>query len=156
MDAGRTSDFATREDGSRGSTRVLLVIASSASLIGVLVALVEASKATGIAKLMFTVTGIATVVSSWAIVHTLYALRYAHLYYSDDPGGIDFKNDGQPPAYIDFAYVAFTVGMTFQVSDTDIQSAIMRRTVLKQSLLAYLFGTIIVASAINIIGGLLK
>ena len=156
MDADRTRDFATREDGSRASTRVMLTIASTASLIGVLVALVEASKESGVAKLMFTATGLATVVGSWALVHTLYALRYAHLYYSDQPGGIDFKNDAQSPAYLDFAYVAFSVGMTFQVSDTDVQSAVIRRTVLKQALLAYLFGTIIVASAINIIAGLLK
>ncbi len=61
-------------------------------------------------------------VLSWATVHTVYALRYAHEYYARPPvGGIDFKS-GQDyrPDYRDFAYVAFVVGMTFQVSDTDL------------------------------------
>ena len=74
-----------------------------------------------------TVTGVATVILSCALVHTVFALRYAHLYYSDDPGGIDFKNDA-PPDFLDFAYVSFTVGMTFQVSDTDVQGRRIRRT----------------------------
>ena len=156
MDAEQTRSHATREDETRGSTRVLLILASCASLVGVLFALVRASTATGTTKVIDTVVGVATVLCSWALVHTLYTLRYAHLFYSDHPGGIDFKDDGEPPAYADFAYVAFTVGMTFQVSDTDIQSAAIRRAVLRQALLSYLFGTVIVASAINVVAGLLK
>ena len=156
MDAESTRTYATREDATRGSTRVLLLLASSSSLVGVLFALVRASDRTGSSKLIYTLIGIATIVCSWMLVHTLFALRYAHLYYSDQPGGIDFKDDDEPPAYRDFAYVAFTVGMTFQVSDTDIGSSVIRRTVLRQALLSYLFGTIIVASAINVIAGLLK
>lgn len=156
MDPQATSEFATREDGSRGSTRALLLVASSFSLVGVLYALVRASYESGGAKWVFTVTGIGAVVISWALVHTLYVLRYAHLYYSEEPGGIDFKNDDEEPAYADFAYVAFTVGMTFQVSDTDIQSSTLRQSVLRQALLSYLFGTVIVATAINVIAGLVR
>lgn len=156
MDPQATSEFATREDGSRGSTRALLLVASSFSLVGVLYALVRASYESGGAKWVFTVTGIGAVVISWALVHTLYVLRYAHLYYSEEPGGIDFKNDEEEPAYADFAYVAFTVGMTFQVSDTDIQSSTLRQSVLRQALLSYLFGTVIVATAINVIAGLVR
>lgn len=156
MDPQATSEFATREDGSRGSTRALLLVASSFSLVGVLYALVRASHEAGGAKWVFTVTGIGAVVISWALVHTLYVLRYAHLYYSEEPGGIDFKNDDEEPAYADFAYVAFTVGMTFQVSDTDIQSSTLRQSVLRQALLSYLFGTVIVATAINVIAGLVR
>lgn len=156
MDANATREFATRQDGSRGSTRALLLVASSTSLIGVVYALVRASNSTGVAKLLLTVVGVATVVTSWVLVHSLYALRYAHLYYSDHPGGIDFKNDDERPAYSDFAYVAFTVGMTFQISDTDIQSLVIRRAVLRHALLSYLFGTVIVATVINIVAGLVK
>lgn len=155
MDPQATSEFATREDGSRGSTRALLLVASSFSLVGVLYALVRAAVPGG-AKSVLTVTGIGAVVISWALVHTLYVLRYAHLYYSEEPGGIDFKNDEEEPAYADFAYVAFTVGMTFQVSDTDIQSSTLRQSVLRQALLSYLFGTVIVATAINVIAGLVR
>lgn len=156
MDADATREFATREDSSRGSTRVLLLLASSTSLGGVMFALVRASQSVGLTKVGFTAAGIATIVTSWSLVHTLYALRYAHLYYGDVPGGVDFKNDDEPPAYLDFAYLAFTVGMTFQVSDTDIQSTTIRRTVLRQALLSYVFGTVIVATAINVVAGLFK
>ena len=70
-------------------------------------------------------------------------------------GGIDFKKD-DPPDYVDFAYVAFTVGMTFQVSDTDIQLRAIRRAVLGHALLAYVFGTVIIAVTINVIAGLVR
>jgi len=77
--------------------------------------------------------------------------------FSTSPlGGIDFKNDGDPPDYQDFAYVAFTVGMTFQVSDTDVQARTIRRTVLRHALLSYLFGAVILAVTINVIASLLQ
>src|SRR5262249_2813810 len=63
----------------------------------------------------------------------------------------DFKTEHQQPDYRDFAYVAFTVGMTFQVSDTDIQSRVIRRTVLRQALIAYLFGAVILAVTVNVL-----
>jgi uncharacterized membrane protein len=92
-------------------------------------------------------------VTSWALVHTVFALRYAHVYYTAPVGGIDFKSD-EAPDFRDFAYVAFTVGMTFQVSDTDIQTRTMRHTVLSHALLAYLFGAVILASMVNIVATL--
>ena len=104
---------------------------------------------------MVTITAILTVMLSWALVHTLFALRYARLYYSDHPGGIDFKNDA-PPDFLDFAYVAFTVGMTFQVSDTDVQLRSIRRAVLRQALISYVFGVVIIAVTINVIAGFVK
>jgi uncharacterized membrane protein len=98
-----------------------------------------------------------TVASSWALVQTVFALRYAHEYYTDPIGGIDFKTPPEErPDYRDFAYVAFTVGMTFQVSDTDIQHRRTRRTVLRHALLAYLFGAVILAVVVNVIATLLN
>jgi uncharacterized membrane protein len=156
IDAARTQLLATREDPGRGPTRVLLVVASVASIPGVLMALYKASNSAGAERAVLTVVAIATVLLSWTLVHTLFALRYAHLYYGQHPGGIDFKNPDEPPTYADFAYVAFTVGMTFQISDTDIQLAVIRRVVLQHALLSYLFGTVVVASAINVIAGFVK
>jgi uncharacterized membrane protein len=156
LDAPRTGDLATREDPGRAQTRALLVIASVASIAGVLLALYKASNSSGAPRALLTVVAVATVLLSWALVHTVVALRYAHLYYGDKPGGIDFKNANEPPTYADFAYVAFTVGMTFQISDTDIQLAVIRRAVLRHALLSYLFGTVIVASAINVIAGFVR
>jgi uncharacterized membrane protein len=95
------------------------------------------------------------VVVSWGVVHTVYALKYARLYYAGQDGGIDFHGD-HPPTYQDFAYLAFTVGMTFQVSDTEINARVIRATVLRQALLAYLFGAVILAATINLLAGLEK
>jgi uncharacterized membrane protein len=155
LDSDETAALATREDNSRQGTRVLLVGAALFSLVGVAFAVVKAKSESGSLAVMLTVAGVLTVVLSWALVHTVFALRYARLYYSDQSSGIDFKNDA-PPDFLDFAYVAFTVGMTFQVSDTDIQSRSIRRTILRHALLSYVFGTVIIAVTINVVAGLVQ
>jgi uncharacterized membrane protein len=151
-----TQKLATKEDDSRVGAHVVLVLASVASLAGVGFDLAKASQITGFDRVLLTAVGVFTVVVSWAVVHTTFALRYAHEFYTSPIGGIDFKNGGDPPDYQDFAYVAFTVGMTFQVSDTDIQHRDVRRTVLRHSLLSYLFGAVILAVMINVIASLLQ
>jgi uncharacterized membrane protein len=87
-------------------------------------------------------------------VNTVFTLRYAHMYYRDVPAGIEFNHD-DPPTYAEFAYLAFTVGMTYQVSDTAITSRSIRRTLLRHALLSYVFGVAVLAVTINFIGGLL-
>jgi uncharacterized membrane protein len=103
-----------------------------------------------------------TVVSSWALVQTVYGLRYAHAFYgdSDEPGtnrhagGLIFPGD-RSPDYFDFAYFSFVIGMTCQVSDVQITSRRMRRITLFHSILSFGFNTMILALLINIISGLL-
>ena len=103
-----------------------------------------------------------TVISSWALLHTVYSLRYAHTYYgdSDQPGvqqhagGLIFPGD-RPPNYFDFAYFSFVVGMTCQVSDVQITSRRLRRITLFHSVLSFGFNTIILALLINTVSGLL-
>jgi uncharacterized membrane protein len=92
---------------------------------------------------------------SWLTVHTLYMLRYGDAYYGDPIGGIDF-NEEEPPSYRDFAYVAFTIGMTFQVSDTSLTSKPMRRLALRHALLSFVFGAVILALTINSVASLLQ
>jgi uncharacterized membrane protein len=158
MDAAETQRAATREDTGRALNRGLLLAAALASLGGVLYVFMRAGNADGGRKVMLTAFAAITVVCSWGMIHTLHMLRYAHLYYGDpffppaagEKGAIDFKN-GLLPTYADFAYVAFTVGMTFQVADTDVRSPTIRRTVVRHGALSYLFGAVIVASVINII-----
>jgi uncharacterized membrane protein len=150
-----TSELATREDGSRVIASVLLLSAAVASLVGTGLDLVKASQAQSAGRVTLTVVGVVTVALSWAVVQTVFALRYAHEYYTPPIGGIDFKSDERPD-YLDFAYVAFTVGMTFQVSDTDIQRRQTRRTVTRHALLAYLFGAVILAVVVNVIATLLN
>lgn len=154
MDNDQTSQFALREDPSRSVSDLILILASIASLGAVGFILIDASQQTGAARFILAGLGVGSIVLSWILIHTIYALQYAMLYYSDDiKGSIDFKHDHRP-AYSDFAYLAFTIGMTFQVADTDLIGTAFRKTVLKHSLLAYLFGTVIVATTINLIAGL--
>jgi uncharacterized membrane protein len=154
FDPEETQTFATREDDSRFSAQLLLVSACLVSLLGVGFDLIKAGQTrTSTGHVVLVSVAVATVVLSWAVVHTVYALRYAHEYYAYKPvGGIDFKSgSGYMPDYRDFAYVAFVVGMTFQVSDTDINHRGLRRSVLGHALLAYLFGAVILAVTINIV-----
>jgi uncharacterized membrane protein len=152
-----TEESATREDDSRVSAQLIVLAACCASLIGVAFDLVKASEVSGSHKISYIGPAVLTVVLSWAVVHVVYMLRYAHEYYTPPVGGIDFKSgDDYQPDYLDFAYVAFVVGMTFQVSDTDIQKRQIRRTVLRHSLFAYLFGAVILAVTINVVASLLQ
>lgn len=155
FDADATKAFATREDDSRVSAQFLLLAACVASLVGVGIELAEAGGQNDVEKAALTAVAALTVILSWAVVHSVFALRYAHEYYTEPIGGIDFKNPA-PPDYRDFVYVAFTIGMTFQVSDTDIQSRTVRRTVTHHALLAYLFGAVILALTVNIAATLLQ
>jgi uncharacterized membrane protein len=150
-----TSASATREDTSRVVTSVLLLSAAVVSLVGTALVLVKANQSVGNGRVVLTISGVVTVALSWAVVHTVFALRYAHLYYTPPIGGIDFKSDEQPD-YRDFAYVAFTVGMTYQVSDTDVQRRETRRTVVRHALLSYLFGAVILAVVVNVIATLIN
>jgi uncharacterized membrane protein len=155
MDDESTAAHATSEDPGRSVTDTLLGIACLASLLAVGLVLVRAADAEGAAKAGLIGAGVVSVILSWTTVHTVFALRYARLYYGGHDGGISF-NQQEKPAYVDFAYLAFTLGMTFQVSDTNLQTQEIRRQALRHALLSYLFGTVIVATTINLIAGLTK
>lgn len=86
-------------------------------------------------------------------MHTVLTLRYALLYYTGRHGGIDFNQSGDP-AYVDFGYLAFTLGMNYQVSDTDLQNRPIRATALRHALLSYLLGAVVLATVINLVAGL--
>ena len=154
LDGGATRTHAQREDTGRDANRALMAIVAVASLAGVITALALGKQVHGALSGVLTATAIVTVIVSWTLVHTLFTLRYADLYYGGDPGGIDFNSD-EPPDFRDFAYVAFTVGMTFQIADTDVTDRRLRRMVLVHSLLSYLFGTVIIGLTINVLAGLI-
>jgi len=153
LDARQTATHAEQEDPTRAAADLILLTAAVVSLVAVGYVLVRASDAHGVAKGMHVAFGVASVIASWAVVHTVFALRYARIYYAGRDGGADFHDD-EPPCFSDFAYLAFTIGMTFQVSDTELNSKAFRATVLRHGLLSYLFGTAIVALTINIVAGL--
>ena len=153
MGADDTAVNATREDPTRPVSDVLLLAAAVVSLIAVGFFLVQASSAKGSAQDLLAAVGVVTVVLSWLVVHTVFTLRYAMLYYTGKDGGVNF-NQSVAPRYSDFAYLAFTIGMTFQVSDTALQTNLIRRTALMHGLLSYLFGTGILAITINLVASL--
>lgn len=149
-----TARLATREDDSPTAADVLIVSAAVASLVAVGFGLLKAGGADTIAKAGITAIAVLSVALAWAAVQATFTLRYARLYYSDS-GGIDF-NEPSAPDYRDFAYLAFTIGMTYQVSDTDLTSKPLRRAATQHALLSYLFGTVIVAMTINVVAGLVR
>jgi uncharacterized membrane protein len=156
LDPVVTAQVATREDDSRAASRVVLVAASVISLGAIVFALRLASSSDTALEVALTGASLMSVVVSWLVVNTVFVLRYAHLYYGGDGvGGVDFPG-GEPPCYRDFAYLGFTIGMTFQVSDTAITDRTFRSTVLRHALLAYLFSIAIIGLTINVIAGLFR
>ncbi|MBL7260269.1 DUF1345 domain-containing protein [Paractinoplanes lichenicola] len=140
------------EEGRTRVTDAAVLGAAVVSLATVVEALVRSGTqdAVGVA---IVILGVLVVVLSWALVNMVFALKYARLYYSGGDGGIDFGQP-EPPAYSDFAYVALTVGMSFAVSDIQIADPQIRKVALGHALLSFLFGTVIIAVAINLVTNL--
>jgi uncharacterized membrane protein len=149
FDPAQTASHAEHEEPGRRTVFVLILVGALASLVGV--GLLLAKELPANFEAIAPAVSVISVVISWFAVHTLYALTYAKIFFDEKPvGGIDFNTD-RPPRYSDFAYVAYTVGMSFAISDTNLTSSRMRATALKHGLLSYLFGSVIVASVVNLI-----
>jgi uncharacterized membrane protein len=157
-DSSTAEQLAMREDETRGSATLLLLGASVASLLGVGFALSLAGKESGPPRVLLIGVAVLTVALSWTVVNTVYTLRYADLHFSSGEAGIAFGDSAgqERPNYRDFAYVAFTIGMTYQVSDTTVRDPRIRRTVLFHAFLSYLFGVVIVGGSVNLIAGLIR
>jgi uncharacterized membrane protein len=155
LDAQSTAGHANRENPSRDLADLVLLGAAVASLLAVGVVLFGAGNATGAAKYLQAGLALVSVFVTWTLVHTVFTLKYARLYYSGQVGGIDF-NEAEDPQYSDFAYLAFTIGMTFQVSDTNISSKEIRRTALRHAWVSFPLGAVIIATSINLVSGLAK
>lgn len=153
MGSEETRSHATREDPGTRVSDLLLLIASLVALVSIVFVLVAARQLHGAPQAWLALLAIASVALSWTLVHTIYTLRYARMYYHKPAGGVDF-NQEEPPRYSDFAYLSFTLGMTFQVSDTNIGNPHIRRAILRHTLLSYLFGSVILATTVNLVAGL--
>jgi uncharacterized membrane protein len=157
-DSSNAEQWARREDETRGSATLLLLGASVASLLGVGFVISLAGRESGPPRVLLVGVAVLTVVLSWTVVNTVYTLRYADLHFGSRAVGIAFGDSAgqERPTYRDFAYVAFTIGMCYQVSDTTVRDSRIRRTVLFHALLSYLFGVVIVGGSVNLIAGLLR
>lgn len=150
-----TASHATREDPTQPVAQALLLAASVASVGAIVLLLVESGTLQGVARFGLAGAALATVGASWVLVQVLFTLRYAGVYYRSGATGVDF-NQAEPPEYRDFAYLAFTLGMTYQVSDTNITSTLVRREALRHAVLSYVLGVIVLAAAINLISSLVR
>jgi uncharacterized membrane protein len=155
-DATATQRRAGSEDPGRTLVYVIVVVASAASLFSALL-LSRRADTLAPSESRAVVVGVclATVALAWALTHTTFTLRYARLYYREDSegvGGVEFPGD-HPPSYADFAYFAFTVGMCFQVSDACVTSSQIRRAVLLQALIAFIYNTVVLAFVLNLVFG---
>jgi len=154
------------QDSSRVVISLFVVVASFVSLFAILYLLHAAGKTASWSELtLHLVLSFSCIVCSWILVHTIFTLHYAHLYYrtagvereggKQQKKGLDFPGDTEPD-YLDFTYFSFVIGMTFQVSDVTISSREIRRLALVHALLSFVFNTLLVALTINVVSGLIQ
>jgi uncharacterized membrane protein len=153
--------IAKLQDSSRTMIFLFVIVASLISMVAIvfLLKLVKGQSSSIVTGHI--VLSIAAVIISWWLVHTVFTLRYAHMYYDTDTddgqprkgGGLEFPG-GEEPDYLDFVYFSFVVGMTFQVSDVEISSREIRRLTWMHGLISFAFNTAIVALSINVISGM--
>jgi uncharacterized membrane protein len=159
----RTNSKETRRragayDPGRGMVWFLVLAASGFSLFAATFVLRQTKGESALDGDGHVLLCVATVVISWLVTHTAFTLRYAHLFYRDcdddgkNEGGLEFPG-GEDPDDLDFAYFAFTIAMTFQVSDTEISSRTIRRLVLRHGLMSFAYNTVILALSLNVIAG---
>ena len=154
LSADETKSHASREDPSIRMSELIVLTCGVAMLAAVGLVLIQAGRAVGGMKAYLIGLGVLSVGLSWGLVHTVFTLRYARSFYAQPQGGIDF-NESDLPTYLDFAYLALTIGMTFQVSDTNLTSKGIRRIALVHAMFSYLFGVVIIGLVINVVASLL-
>jgi uncharacterized membrane protein len=153
---------AQKEDENRLTILTLVVGAACASLLAIAFMLKNDSNIPQWLLILHVILAIATIVISWSLVHVMFALHYAHLYYRhpeenferEETDKLDFPNEKKPD-YWDFFYFSFVIGMTCQVSDVQIASRPLRRLALVHGILTFFFNTVIVALSINLLAGLI-
>lgn len=150
MDAAATRSHAGAEDPGRSVAALVAVIGSVASLGAVGIVLIETGDRSEFESYLLAAIAVVSVAASWTLIQTDYMLRIARIYYSTPVGGIDFNQDDDPQ-YTDFAYFSLGVGMGYQVSDTNVRTNQIRRLVIGQALLAYLFGAVIIGTVVNLV-----
>ena len=154
-------EHSREEDGSRLYVLLLILLTSFASLFTVLLLMLSGT-AKDTPQIIYIPDAISGMLFSWVMVHTIFGFHYAHLYYANDTNdptkhaeGLEFPKEKKPD-YIDFAYFSFVLGMTFQVSDVDITSRVIRRVALFHGMLSFALNTFVVALTINLIAGLMN
>ena len=151
-DIGRIRDRAKLEDEGQLAILLLTVLAALASL-GAIFA--ELASATGGRPALRVAHAALTILLSWAFIHTIFALHYAHEFYDASAGGLAFPAGGGDPDYWDFVYFSFVIGMTSQVSDVAVTSKELRRIVTAHGVLSFVFNAALLALTVNLAAGAL-
>jgi len=149
LDGPAAARVARREDPGRALNDVVLLVAGTSAVV-VVVAVVFHAQQVGPVRTMLALVCIAT---AWGVLQTVHLVRYTRMYYALPSGGVDFHQDDDP-TYRDFAYLAMTVGTTFQVSDTDITDARLRSVVMRHGLLSFVYNTVVIAVVVNLVASL--
>jgi uncharacterized membrane protein len=153
--AKTTQERASGDDPGRTAVYAVVLLTAGASLLAATALVRRAKAVAGPEGDALVALCLANVAVCWALTHTAFTLRYAHLYYREDDegvGGVEFPGGGAP-TYFDFAYLAFTIGMCFQVSDTSVTSPRIRRAVLLHACLSFVYNTAILAFVLNLVFG---
>jgi len=150
--ADETQRRASRDDPGRGAVFLLMLSVSAIALLAATILVRTERQAPPQGRALLVALCLATVAMAWSLTHSMFALRYAHLYYRDKEGagGVEFPG-GARPAYCDFAYLAFTIGMCFQVSDASVTSPQIRRAVLLHAVMSFVYTTAILAFVLNLV-----
>ncbi|MGD0677068.1 MAG: DUF1345 domain-containing protein [Polyangiaceae bacterium] len=152
-DADTTRARASYDDPGRTIVYAIVVLTSAVSLTAATVLAGNARALSHDLQRFLVAQCVLTVALAWAVTHTAFTLRYAHLYYREDREGVGgvVLPGGEPPCFVDFAYFAFTIGMCFQVSDVTVTSRQIRRVVLLHALISFAYNSLILAFVLNLV-----
>nr|WP_315183660.1 DUF1345 domain-containing protein [uncultured Albidiferax sp.] len=149
---------AQQQDEGRRTVLAMVVLAALATLGAIVAELAVVKDMHGSLRYAHIALVTLTIATSWAFTHVMFALHYAHDFYSNRarkrPDGLQFPGTEQPD-YGDFVYFAFVIGTSGQTADVSFTTSAMRRTGVLHCVLAFLFNTTLLALTINIASGLL-
>ena len=154
---------AQQQDVSRLVISIVVTTAACVSVLAIALMLQEGKQTSSILFALYLALSLVTILSAWMLVHTIFALHYAHGYYRDGSQSLqeakaeelDFPGEVDPD-YWDFLYFSFVIGMTSQVSDVEIISRSLRKLALFHSILSFFFNTMVLAMSINIVASLIQ
>ncbi|EEW25919.1 DUF1345 domain-containing protein [Rhodobacter ferrooxidans] len=145
---------AARDDGGRG----LLLLVSVSALVVVVLALAQLIGGRQAQDMGSFALLVGTLLSAWLFVNLVFAFHYAHVFYDQaggkDVGGLGFPG-AEPPIFADFCYFSFVIGMTSQVSDVPVLARSLRRVVMVQGIIAFLFNLGVLALTVNVLAAVL-
>jgi len=151
--------IAAQQDAGKWTVLFLTLVAATASLVCIAGEVPVIKSAAEFEKIWRIGLIVATIILSWSFIHVIFALHYAHDYYSSDDGGATTEGLSFPgnaaPTYMDFVYFSFTIGMTFQVSDVQITDPAMRALALTHGIISFFYSTGILALTINLVAGVI-